>query len=150
MCLLALMLTNGAACGAGWALQILKRINSVIQQRIAQGEKLPPPPRTAIAGPEYFGLNDPVVVEAIEGLDTDEVCSTYWEGKAAREAKAAGHAPPPRPAAAATASRVPRGAGGGSGGGAGAPGSRKRGRGRGGRASEEEEDEADDGYRGTK
>jgi hypothetical protein len=40
------------------ATQILKRINAVITQRIAAGEALPPPPRTAIAGPEYFGLND--------------------------------------------------------------------------------------------
>jgi hypothetical protein len=39
-------------------LQILKRINATISQRIAAGENLPPPPRTAIAGPEYFGLND--------------------------------------------------------------------------------------------
>ena len=39
-------------------LQILKRINATIAQRIAAGENLPPPPRTAIAGPEYFGLND--------------------------------------------------------------------------------------------
>lgn len=39
-------------------LQILKRINATITQRIAAGENLPPPPRTAIAGPEYFGLND--------------------------------------------------------------------------------------------
>jgi hypothetical protein len=39
-------------------LQILKRINATISQRIAAGESLPPPPRTAIAGPEYFGLND--------------------------------------------------------------------------------------------
>jgi hypothetical protein len=38
--------------------QILKRINAVISARIAAGENLPPPPRTAIAGPEYFGLND--------------------------------------------------------------------------------------------
>lgn len=41
-----------------WLLQILKRINATISQRIAAGENLPPPPRTAIAGPEYFGLND--------------------------------------------------------------------------------------------
>lgn len=45
-------------CLACFFMQILKRINATISQRIAAGENLPPPPRTAIAGPEYFGLND--------------------------------------------------------------------------------------------
>lgn len=37
--------------------QILKRINEEINRRRKAGEKLPPPPKTAIAGPEYFGFN---------------------------------------------------------------------------------------------
>lgn len=40
-------------------------------RRRANGENLEPPPKTAIAGPEYFGLNHADVVEAIEGLDPD-------------------------------------------------------------------------------
>lgn len=42
-------------------LQVLKRINSEIEARRKAGENLPPPPKTAIAGPEYFGLNQPEV-----------------------------------------------------------------------------------------
>ena len=42
-------------------LQVLKRINAEIEARRAAGEDLPPPPKTAIAGPEYFGLNQPEV-----------------------------------------------------------------------------------------
>ena len=42
-------------------LQILKRINAEIEARRKAGEDLPPPPKTAIAGPEYFGLNQPTV-----------------------------------------------------------------------------------------
>ena len=64
--------------------QILKRINAVITSRIAQGEALPPPPRTAIAGPEYFGLNDAATIAAIEALDPQRLCSTYWLGKQQR------------------------------------------------------------------
>lgn len=41
--------------------QILKRIKGVIEARRAAGEDLPPAPKTAIAGPEYFGLNDAAV-----------------------------------------------------------------------------------------
>ena len=44
-----------------WILQVLKRINSEIEARRKAGENLPPPPKTAIAGPEYFGLNQPEV-----------------------------------------------------------------------------------------
>ncbi len=62
-------------------LQILKRINAVIQARIAAGEPLPPPPRTAIAGPEYFGFNEPTIQEAVEALDLERQCTTYWAGK---------------------------------------------------------------------
>ena len=42
-------------------MQVLKRINSEIEARRKAGENLPPPPKTAIAGPEYFGLNQPEV-----------------------------------------------------------------------------------------
>ena len=38
-------------------LQILQRINDEIEARRQAGDDLPPPPKTALAGPEYFGLN---------------------------------------------------------------------------------------------
>ena len=47
---------------SGWLLQILKRINAEIEDRRAAGENLPPPPKTAIAGPEYFGFNQAEVL----------------------------------------------------------------------------------------
>lgn len=58
--------------------QILRRINEEIEVRRAQGEALPPPPKTAIAGPEYFGMNQPEFIEAAEALDPDKYCSAYW------------------------------------------------------------------------
>jgi hypothetical protein len=64
--------------------QILKRINAVITRRIAEGAALPPPPRTAIAGPEYFGLNDAATIAAIEALDPQHLCTIYWLGKQQR------------------------------------------------------------------
>lgn len=45
------------------------------------GEPLPPPPKTAIAGPEYFGLTHPDVILQIESLDPEHLCSKYWNGK---------------------------------------------------------------------
>ena len=45
----------------GSATQVLKRICAEIEARRRAGEALPPPPKTAIAGPEYFGLNQPEV-----------------------------------------------------------------------------------------
>ena len=45
--------------------QVLKRINAEIEARRRAGEALPPPPKTAIAGPEYFGLNQPEVLPRI-------------------------------------------------------------------------------------
>lgn len=42
-------------------LQIQKRINAVIEARRKAGEDLPPAPKTAIAGPEFFGFNQPEV-----------------------------------------------------------------------------------------
>lgn len=57
---------KGRAC---LSIQVLKRINSEIQARRQAGENLPPPPKTAIAGPEYFGLNQPEVgLRAVEIL----------------------------------------------------------------------------------
>ena len=46
--------------------QVLKRINGEIEARRRAGEDLPPAPKTAIAGPEYFGFNQPEV--RAEGL----------------------------------------------------------------------------------
>jgi len=45
-------------------MKVLKRINAQIEARRAAGENLPPPPKTAIAGPEYFGLNQPEVLSS--------------------------------------------------------------------------------------
>ena len=64
---------------------VLKRINSEISRRRDEGEDLPPPPRTAIAGPEYFGLNQPDVIEQIEAQDPEHKCYDYWDGKMDRE-----------------------------------------------------------------
>jgi hypothetical protein len=59
---------DGKSATACWK-SILDRINEEINDRRRAGENLPPPPRTAIAGPEYFGLNIPETVEALEALD---------------------------------------------------------------------------------
>ena len=58
--------------------QVLKRINAEIEGRRAAGEQLPPPPKTAIAGPEYFGLNQPDICASIEALDPERLCAVYW------------------------------------------------------------------------
>jgi hypothetical protein len=50
------------------AVKVLKRINAEIEARRAAGEDLPPPPKTAIAGPEYFGLNQLEVIILISCL----------------------------------------------------------------------------------
>jgi len=63
---------------------ILKRINESIWTRIRAGENLPEPPKTAIAGPEYFGLNTPDAQDGIEALDTKFECTEYWEGREIR------------------------------------------------------------------
>eukprot|EP00887_Chlorella_sp_A99_P007228 scaffold2.g7228.t1 len=94
------------SCTGCWT-GILKRINAEIEARRRAGEGLPPPPKTAIAGPEYFGLNQPNIQEAIEALDPNHLCTEYWTGKAERERAAAG-----LPAGAAPP-RAPRGAGAG-------------------------------------
>ena len=43
------------------ASQVLRRIREEIDARRAAGQRLPAPPKTAIAGPEYFGFNQPEV-----------------------------------------------------------------------------------------
>ncbi|GBF99740.1 hypothetical protein Rsub_12515 [Raphidocelis subcapitata] len=73
------------SCTGCWS-GILKRIKGVIETRRAAGEALPPAPKTAIAGPEYFGLNDAGVVAAIEALDPGHLCEEYWAGKRQRDA----------------------------------------------------------------
>lgn len=59
-------LTEQQARGSGSiqttaCMQVLKRINAEIEARRRAGENLPPAPKTAIAGPEYFGFNQPEV-----------------------------------------------------------------------------------------
>ncbi len=50
-------------------LQILQRINDEIEARRQAGDDLPPPPKTALAGPEYFGLNQ-VEVTTLEACQS--------------------------------------------------------------------------------
>lgn len=80
------------SCTGCWT-AVLKRINGEIEARRAAGEDLPPPPRTAIAGPEYFGFNQPDIVHAVEALDEDQLCFDYWTGKVVRQEAAAGLPP---------------------------------------------------------
>ena len=109
----------GKSATMAWNL-VLGRINGEIERRRRAGEDLPPPPKTAIAGPEYFGLNAPDVVDGIEGLDTARSCVEYWAGKAAREDMAAGgdgaSGGGKAGRGASGAPRVPRAAGGAGGG----------------------------------
>ena len=60
---------------------MLARINGAIESRRAAGEALPPPPKTAIAGPEYFGLTHPAILPRLEALDAAHICVDYWAGK---------------------------------------------------------------------
>lgn len=59
---------DGKSATSCWNM-VLARINGEIERRRADGEDLPAPPKTAIAGPEYFGLNQPDAVAGIEALD---------------------------------------------------------------------------------
>ncbi|PRW21070.1 Transforming growth factor beta regulator 1 [Chlorella sorokiniana] len=93
------------SCTGCWT-GILKRINAEIEARRRAGEDLPPPPKTAIAGPEYFGLNQPNIQSAVEALDPHRLCTEYWAGKEDRMAAAAGR--PPVPGGAARAQRAQR------------------------------------------
>ena len=77
------------SCTGCWT-GVLKRINAEIEARRKAGEDLPPPPKTAIAGPEYFGLNQPNIQYAIEDLDAERRCLQYWAGKEERQKVAAG------------------------------------------------------------
>lgn len=72
------------SCTGCWTL-ILKRINNEINRRRSQGERLPPPPKTAIAGTEYFGLIQEDILQKIEALDVDKMCDLYWAGKLDRK-----------------------------------------------------------------
>ena len=59
---LTLVVLCDQSSASSHAVKVLKRINAQIEARRAAGEDLPPPPKTAIAGPEYFGLNQPEVL----------------------------------------------------------------------------------------
>lgn len=56
--------------------QVLDAINETL---IKQGSGVV---RTQVAGPEYFGLNDPRITEEIEKLDPKHLCEDYWKEKA--------------------------------------------------------------------
>lgn len=62
---------TGKSPTACWK-QILDEINETLKANNM------PIVKTQVAGPEYFGLNDPAIVEAIESLDTKKLCSLYW------------------------------------------------------------------------
>ena len=101
-----------SATGA-WA-AVLARIGAAIEVARAGGANLPPPPRTQVAGPEYYGLTHPNVAPRIEDLDPDRMCTAYWAGKGQREAYVAQHGD----------ARTPRGLGGDRAGGAAPAGAR--------------------------
>ncbi len=61
---LTIVILYDQSSGASHVMKVLKRINAQINSRRAAGEDLPPPPKTAIAGPEYFGLNQPEVLSS--------------------------------------------------------------------------------------
>ena len=91
------------SCTGCWT-AILKRINSEIEARRQAGEDLPPPPKTAIAGPEYFGFNQADIQEAVEALDPNREVEVYWAGKVERNRARKGL--PPDPAKAKTVRRT--------------------------------------------
>ncbi|GAX78635.1 hypothetical protein CEUSTIGMA_g6073.t1 [Chlamydomonas eustigma] len=122
------------SCTGCWS-GILRRINDEIEARRREGQDLPPPPKTAIAGPEYFGLNQLEVVEAIEALDPEHKHEQYWTGKAQRELVLQGGYVDPRVPG---GSRHTRGAGSGAGG-----------RGRGRRRTADSDEEQMKGSRAT-
>ena len=64
---------------------VQKRINQEIERRRVAGEDLPPAPKTAIPGTEYFGFNHERVVAAIEALDVEKKAAEYWAARAEEE-----------------------------------------------------------------
>jgi len=71
----ALELTfSGKSPTACWK-QVLDMINETLKN------KGRPVVRTQVAGPEYFGLNDPLIVGKIEELDPKRLCQNYWTEK---------------------------------------------------------------------
>jgi hypothetical protein len=56
---------DGKSATACWKM-VLDRINQEITRQRKLDPSLPLPPKTAIAGPEYFGLNIPETVEQLE------------------------------------------------------------------------------------
>jgi hypothetical protein len=93
------------SCTGCWA-AVLRRIGAETEARRAAGEVLPPPPKTVIAGPEFFGFNRPTIADAIEALDPDRRCAEYWDGKEERRRAASGV-----PSGAPRGPRAPRPAG---------------------------------------
>jgi hypothetical protein len=71
---------EGKSATAPWKL-VLNRIN---EGRAKRGLD---PKKTAIAGPEYFGLNAPDVVARLESLPNAPKCVKYWSGKELLEAQ---------------------------------------------------------------
>jgi len=65
---------TGKSPTACWK-QILDEINDTLKSNSQ------PIVKTQVAGPEYFGLNDPAIVEAIEALDSQQQCTSYWAEK---------------------------------------------------------------------
>ncbi len=65
---------SGKSPTACWK-QVLDRINETLKDN---GQ---PVVKTQVAGPEYFGLNDPTIVDSIEQLDPKQICQLYWKEK---------------------------------------------------------------------
>lgn len=65
---------SGKSPTACWK-QVLDRINETLKEN---GQ---PVVKTQVAGPEYFGLNDPTIVDSIEQLDPKQLCQLYWKEK---------------------------------------------------------------------
>ncbi|KAK2075880.1 hypothetical protein QBZ16_001622 [Prototheca wickerhamii] len=72
------------SCTGCWT-AVLRRINGEIEARRAAGEALPPPPKTAIAGPEYFGFNQTDIQAAVEALDPARLCVDAADDRSASE-----------------------------------------------------------------
>lgn len=65
---------TGKSCTSCWT-KIRARINAAIEVRRAAGEDLPPPPKTVVDGPQYFGLRSPAIIAQLEALDPQhDIC----------------------------------------------------------------------------